>query len=139
MDKDVIAAHLAKCSEPARWGQDDCALWAADLLHMLTGQDLAAKWRGLYASETEATALMAERGGGLVRHVMRAARDAGWRKVNPPEADRPSLGLVPAVSWEGERMYVCAALVAPGWFAFRGVSWATNVPGKNVARAWSCP
>jgi hypothetical protein len=44
-------------SLPFVWGQNDCALFAADAVLALTGFDPAAQWRG-YQSEEEAKALI---------------------------------------------------------------------------------
>lgn len=32
------------------WGQDDCALWIADLVRQETGFDPARRWRGTYST-----------------------------------------------------------------------------------------
>jgi hypothetical protein len=48
---------------PFVWGENDCILFAADAIVAITGFDLAASVRGLYASEEEAKALLKQRGG----------------------------------------------------------------------------
>jgi len=52
---------------PFVWGQNDCALFAADLIGEITGVDLAADVRG-YSSEREAARIIRDAGGmrGLV-------------------------------------------------------------------------
>lgn len=45
-----------------RWGENDCALFAADWVLEATGVDPAAQWRG-YASEAEAQAIIDAAGG----------------------------------------------------------------------------
>ncbi|WKB52317.1 DUF6950 family protein [Eleftheria terrae] len=56
----LVAARLR---QPFAWGQHDCALWVADAVHALTGQDPAAELRGRYHSALQAARLVAERGG----------------------------------------------------------------------------
>lgn len=47
---------------PFRWGENDCATFAADVVLALTGRDPAAAHRG-YRSEREALSLMRQAGG----------------------------------------------------------------------------
>lgn len=49
--------------QPFEWGRHDCVLFAADAVRACTGLDPAAQFRGTYASEVEAEALLALRGG----------------------------------------------------------------------------
>ena len=45
-----LAAFVeARRAMPFRWGQNDCALFAADAVAAVTGVDLAERWRGLWA------------------------------------------------------------------------------------------
>jgi hypothetical protein len=55
----AIEAHR-RC--PLDYGTHDCALLAADSVLAMTGVDLAARFRGRYASEAEARALLAAEG-----------------------------------------------------------------------------
>lgn len=43
---------------PFQWGQNDCATWAFDVRHALTGIDDAARWRGQYATELGAARML---------------------------------------------------------------------------------
>lgn len=58
LDAAVEAARL----RPHRWGQHDCALWAASVVHELTGVDPAAHLRGTYTSKIGALRVMADHG-----------------------------------------------------------------------------
>lgn len=49
---------VARASEPFAWGKNDCALFVADGIVALTGVDIAAEFRGQYATEAEAFALI---------------------------------------------------------------------------------
>ena len=57
------ALVLERRRMPFAWGENDCCLWAADAVLIQTGQDPAATWRGTYATEAEAVALLASLGG----------------------------------------------------------------------------
>lgn len=60
-------------SRPFRWGQHDCATWAADVRRALTGEDLAAGWRGKYRDARGAKrAIRATGAHDLVEAVTRA-------------------------------------------------------------------
>lgn len=54
-----IAAARNKCF---RWGVFDCALFAADCALAMTGEDLAAPFRGRYESEEGADQALGRRG-----------------------------------------------------------------------------
>lgn len=48
----------AKRTQPHAWGQNDCALCAADLVAAMTGQDFGAPFRGRYSDEDGARAIL---------------------------------------------------------------------------------
>jgi hypothetical protein len=105
----LAAAIAGKRSIPHTWGENDCALCAADLVLAQTGQDFAAGFRGLYRDEDGANAVLAELGierlDGLVDALL------------PRREGRPQRGDVSLIA--GERGAFLAthwsgALVAPG-------------------------
>jgi hypothetical protein len=49
---------LARAHAPFVWGTNDCALFAADAIKAITDIDIAADFRGKYATEAEAFALI---------------------------------------------------------------------------------
>lgn len=59
---------------PFEWGRNDCALFAADAVEAMTGEDLAKKWRG-YKSER-----------GALRRIKRAG---GMRRLAEGLPERP--------------------------------------------------
>lgn len=70
---DLIAERF---SEPFRWGVHDCALWGADVVHALTGEDFGAAFRGKYEDAEGAAKALREFGAGTVvktfdRHLRR--------------------------------------------------------------------
>lgn len=60
--------------QPFEWGTRDCALFAADCIRAMTGEDLAASFRGRYATQGEAERLVFETGywdlGGLAASLL---------------------------------------------------------------------
>lgn len=66
---EVMAALIEDRRKAAfSWGEHDCALWAADMVLALTGDDLAAEYRGTYDDERGALQIIRDAGGmrGLV-------------------------------------------------------------------------
>lgn len=80
------AAVLAALRTPHEWGQFDCALCAAHLVHAITGEDFGARWRGTYSSEAEAQALLVREGWGDLSGLASAHL--------PPRIERPRRGDV---------------------------------------------
>jgi len=58
----LAAAIAARRDVPHIWGQNDCALFAADLVAAETGQDFGAMFRGRYSDEEGAKAILAAHG-----------------------------------------------------------------------------
>lgn len=48
----------ARARQPFAWGSNDCALFAADAVEAITGTDIAEAFRGKYADEATAFALI---------------------------------------------------------------------------------
>jgi hypothetical protein len=44
------------------WGTHDCVLWCADWIQKVTGEDLAANWRGTYSTQEEADTILGSLG-----------------------------------------------------------------------------
>lgn len=83
------------------WGRHDCLLFCADWVARHTGRDLAAPWRGTYASEREARALI-RRHGGMVSLIDLAS--FGHLLRTPPEAS-----LIAVISADGDATGVIRA------------------------------
>lgn len=58
-----LAAQIhARMKEPFVWGQHDCCLFAMDCVKAMTGEDLAAPFRG-YADQKQALRMLKKHGG----------------------------------------------------------------------------
>lgn len=102
--------RLAEAIEEARhrpfeWGAHDCATWAIDVRRALTGEDMAAEWRGRYRTAK-----------GAARHMMKSGyatlADAARDKLGEPlptvrMAQRGDIVLDP----EGEALGICAGRI----------------------------
>jgi hypothetical protein len=62
------------------WGEHDCMLFVADWAKRLTGQDPGAPWRGTYATQAEAEAILV-RGGGPGPILHQALGAQGWHAI----------------------------------------------------------
>jgi hypothetical protein len=70
------------------WGGHDCALFAADVVKAITGEDFAAPWRGRYESAVQAMRRLRPHGGlpGLVTQLL-------GEPVKPEQARRGDVVL----------------------------------------------
>jgi hypothetical protein len=86
----IVDAHR---DTPFCWGGHDCCLFAATVVDALTGHDPAAAYRGTYATEAEAEALIGQRG--LPAFLAEQAAAAGLPQLaHPSLAHRGDLALV---------------------------------------------
>jgi hypothetical protein len=124
-DQVLLLFERSKRLVPFQWGINDCCLFAADWVYMLTGVDPAAKWRGEYSNALEAARLAADYGG--VIGLVTAA--GNWTAQEPTAARRGDLVLIPAPTF-GSAVGVCAGsyLLIPGESGLLTVSMeqATN-------------
>ena len=98
---------------PFQWGAHDCALFAADEVVAITGDDLALPWRGAYATEAAAQVLIGADGlQGLVDRV-------ALPRVMPKQARRGDILLFE--SQFGATLGVCDGrwIVSPALVGFR--------------------
>lgn len=110
----------ARKRSPYEWGRNDCALFAADLIAAVTGQDFAAPFRGKYQDEAGAKAM-------LETH--------GWRDLEAMVDE-----LLPRRRLElGERPRRGDAVLVDGRFGpFLGIVWQGGVigPGPDKMAFW---
>lgn len=82
---ELINSRLAT---PFEWGKYDCCLFTADMIEVMTGEDIAKDFRGKYDNEVAAKRLLAEKGG-LVAYM-----DSLYEQVELNYAQRGDAVLV---------------------------------------------
>jgi hypothetical protein len=117
----VEAARL----QPFRWGQHDCALWAADVTLQITGVDYAQDFRGRYRTQRQALAIIARRGG-----LAAIATKALGYPVRITQARRGDVCLVCRDS--GPSLGICIGDRA----AFTGPQGLALLPLLECEQAW---
>lgn len=120
------AAIEAARARPFAWGSMDCCLFAADVVHALTGEDHAAAFRGRYASRREAVALLATLGG--LEAVLTSV--LGPRLAQARQAQRGDVVLTRTPG--GPAVGVCCGARA----AFAAPTGLTFLPPSAWASAW---
>lgn len=73
------------------WGRWDCCLFAADAVKAITGEDLAADFRGRYKTERGALRALKKYGKGAIKETL--ASKLGTEKT-PLQATRGDIALV---------------------------------------------
>lgn len=119
---DFIASRIAV---PFSWGHQDCCLFAADGIEVMTGRDPAATFRGAYKEAMGAARVMQALGG--LEAI--ADRYAGMR-VSPEHAQIGDIGLVS----NGGRP--CLSVFGGEYFHCPGEHGLTIVPRRNCITAW---
>lgn len=105
----VVRDRLTK---PFKWGEQDCALFAADCVQAVTGDDLAATLRGTYSTALAAARILESWGGleALATAKLGEPHDTQWNAVPGDiglvqSANGPCLALCAGTHWlaPGER------------------------------------
>lgn len=124
----LAALVEARRHAPFEWGRHDCALFAADGIEAVTGEQPFADWRGRYASEDEADR---ETGGSV--EVTVAAELARWGacEIEPQTAQRGDVVMVRAGNAEAVGVVLGEVVAVPG------VERLAFVPLRKAYRAWA--
>lgn len=125
-----LAAYLqAEAGRRFQRGSADCITFGADWLQLRLGFDPMAAWRG-YATDTEATELMAG-WGGIVRVVGRGMRQAGLPLTRDPQPGDVGVIAIGNVA-------VGAIRTTRGWVTRLDDGLASLPPNRvRVLAAWS--
>jgi hypothetical protein len=117
----VLADFIeSRRGEPFAWGRQDCCMFAADAVVMMTGIDPAVEVRGRWDSALSAGRLLRSLGG--VEEAVRAAcARCGFAELAPPLAGRGDIVLTDTAA--GPAAGICLGLHA----AFPGPSGLTFV------------
>lgn len=132
LERELIIAMKQAMIEPMAWGQDDCALWVANILRSALGFDPAVNFRGRY--HTPRGARRALSGFGLPGVLREVAREHRWPPVVPRKAEVGDVGLV---SPRGRGPSCCVICRGSGWFVGRTEEGFAAVPSEVVRLAWS--
>ncbi len=124
----LLACIEAARARPFAWGQQDCALFAADCVRAMTGADPAAAFRGRYACARGAYAILRRTVGAGVRAGFKPAPTnrkgealaGAWTAAlgaplaNPACAQRGDVVLVDTSTGAATGVVVGAGLAAAG-------------------------
>lgn len=123
----LLATVEDRRSKPFAWGENDCALFAADCVLAMTGEDFAAPFRGRYSTAAGSLKALKKFGGGSLESTATAALG---EPISPRLAQRGDVVLFAAV--DGPALAVCigeqAAAAGPD-----GITW---VPMDLWLKAW---
>lgn len=122
----LAAVHDAERT-PFAWGSHDCALFAANVVQSMTGEDFAAPFRGRYSTGTGA--LLALRSNGaedLADYVTRVLGEP----IAPALARRGDVVMFSAAEGDALGVVVGAEAAAAGP---QGITW---IPMAAWSKAW---
>lgn len=128
---------LDRAKMPFAWGENDCALFAADGILAITGTDIAADFRGKYSDEAGALAAIKAVSGGstVVDAAAWCAQRHGLRELEHPlKAHRGDL-----VIFAGDTGALVAGLVHlnGAHLISVGEKGLFRFPITKVIRAWA--
>lgn len=67
----ALAKFIQECRKrPFEWGEFDCCLFAADAVHLMTGHDYAADFRGHYTTKIGAARALKNYGAGTIEATL---------------------------------------------------------------------
>lgn len=114
------------------WGEQDCAMLAADVFRAITGHDPVGDIRGQYRDALSAMR-MAERmsGGGFEAAVRHVCDNLGLQRIAPALARRGDIG----VAVDGAGRQVCVFCVGAEWYA-PGETGLVALELRAVLFAW---
>ncbi|MCF6265226.1 MAG: hypothetical protein L3J57_01620 [Desulfuromusa sp.] len=115
-------------STPFQWGENDCALFTADVVEALTGVDYAADFRGRYSSVIGSVRSLAKAGHSNIEQAITAVLG---EPVEPPFIKRGDVCLF--AGGEGMTVGICVGvmIVSP---AAAGLQWS---PMSLAVRGWN--
>ncbi|MCA0848344.1 DUF6950 family protein [Salipiger thiooxidans] len=127
---DVLDAAFDEMGGPFGWeGQSDCSATACAAWRRLTGIDLMAGLRGLYASRAEAMALIRSRGGFTSMWRLQAA---SWGLIGGREVT----GAIGVIRVEGADYLVLGLCMRPGLWVAKSRTGAAVRPA-TVEVCWN--
>lgn len=130
------AAFLHNRNRPFEWGKHDCALFACNVIQVMTGKDLAFDFRGKYTTELGAARAIREFNGGsgdLDLLAEKVCAKYGMEEIPPVFAQRGD--VVIALSADSQKALCIVGLC--GRLAYgAGPDGLTRLPMASWIRAW---
>lgn len=123
----LIRCTISKMRTPWEWSRHDCAVFAADCILAITGDDLAFDFRGRYETEAEAWRFLASLG----YEDLGDLASSRLPEIKPRDAQRGDVVL--AKGQNGNYLAIVDGLSCVGPVAPRGIS---HSPMTDVMRAW---
>ena len=118
----------SKLAQPFAWGSHDCCTWPADVVQAITGEDPIASYRGRYATEDEAEAVLTD---GLEAEVAKCMAAFGAPECPPRFAQRGDWALCRVGNELLGGAVVGSVVMVPG------MARLYAVPMGRVVRAWA--
>jgi hypothetical protein len=111
------------------WGTHDCAILTADCIAAITGVDLAAAYRGRYATEQEAGVILAELGYQETAEILAKNFD----EIHPSQAIVGDVAVIPVLR---SRPWAVAPVVGAELAVFAPYGPLGLVPLDEAVRAF---
>jgi hypothetical protein len=129
---DDLADYLRReAGRPFAWGDADCVTLVANWVRERRGIDPLAPWRGGYSSDDEAEEHIRQYGGGLMRSVSMALRQAGLMPT-----DQPQPSDVAMIALDNTQR-ACAIRTPKGWIVRLRDGLSLFPPAQiRLLRAW---
>jgi hypothetical protein len=122
----LVREHMSAMRRLWAWGAHDCAIFAANSILVVTGEDMAADFRGQYETEAEAWDFLARLG----YADLGALASSRLPEIEPRDARRADVVLMPGEL--GDYLSICDGRTAVGPVA-RGIA---HSPMGMAKRAW---
>lgn len=123
----MAALVEARLALPFEWGSRDCCLWAADVVHAVTGVDFGAAYRGTYATQQEAGAVFVR-----MRGIARICTSLLGEPIDKEMAQPGDIGLT-----EEKDSPALVAYVGGAWMG-QGPDGLVPIHPESIATVWGC-
>ena len=117
---------------PFEWGQNDCCMFTADWICILTGEypHKAAEMRGTYSTAAEAAEIL-KACGGVETIWAEAAEKYGWKPCPTSLAQRGDIATV-----DTEHAGPSMGVVIGATVLYAGTDGAVEIPTNKCRKAW---
>ena len=113
---------------PFTWGQQDCAMFAADCVRAVTGVDPAARYRGTYSDAL-----------GAMRVLHATDGLAGLAQATLGEEIDPRMAALGDIGLSANQGSACLAVCGGNVWYGPGAGGLERLPFDSIKRAWRTP